>query len=79
MAESVAYVLGIYVVDQGTVFDVRYPRLMERIELKDKNRAFVDEVGRIVSLIAGVHMFCWDANVITGGKAQQRHKDYEST
>ena len=28
--------------DHGSVYDVQYPRLMETIELTDKNRAFVD-------------------------------------
>lgn len=65
-----------HVVSEGSVYDVRYPRLMENIKLTDKNRAFVDEVGHVVSVLHGKRMVCWDANVLTGGRAQQLHCDW---
>ena len=51
---------------------------MENIKLTANNRAFVDEVGHIVSVLTKCHMECVDSNVITGGKAQALHCDWDS-
>ena len=51
--------------------DVRHPRFQLSMELTEDNRAFVDEVARIVSILVRNQVRCIDANMICGGKAMQ--------
>ena len=65
-----------HVLEGGSVYDVRFPRFQLAMTLTPQNRAFVDEVARVVSMVVGKLVTCIDTNLICGGKAQARHCDW---